>query len=193
MKMTKSKAASGAKIGMMAGIVLLLLAPNALAGDPQWRPTYDLAMRWINFLILAGVIVKYAREPIKNFLKLRKEEVVSRIDELEFEKTRILEEIKAVQKQGKANQVRLQEMKQRLLAQGETRKQQIIEQAKQQSASMLEETRRKMENRIVQAKVALKMELLDLAIEKATQQLPGMITDGDNQRLLDDYMNSLQT
>ena len=35
--------------------------------------------------------------------------------------------------------------------------------------------------------------LLDMAIARATAQLPGVITDADNQRLLDEYMQSLQT
>ena len=56
---------------------------------------------------------------------------------------------------------------------------------------MLEETRRKMENRIVQAKASLKMELLDMAIDQATAKLPGLMTAGDNQQLLDDYLSSL--
>jgi hypothetical protein len=48
-------------------------------------------------------------------------------------------------------------------------------------------------NRIVQAKAGLKMELLDIAIDQAMARLPVLITDGDNQRLLDDYMERLRT
>jgi hypothetical protein len=58
---------------------------------------------------------------------------------------------------------------------------------------MLEEARRKMENRIVQAKAGLKMELLDMAIDQAMKRLPAIITDSDNQRLLNDYMQRLHT
>ena len=192
MKMTGRAGAAGATV-LFVGLLMLLLPESAMAGDPEWRPVYDVAMRWVNFLILVAVIVKYGREPIKEFLKFKKEDMVAQIDALDSEKARILDDIKAAQMQGEANQVRFKEMKQRLIAQGETRKQQIIEQAKQQSAMMLEETRRKMENRIVQAKAGLKVELLDMAIDQATKQLPGMITDKDSQRLLDEYMSSIRT
>jgi F-type H+-transporting ATPase subunit b len=192
MKMTGRTGAAGAT-ALFVGLSMLLLPENAMAGDPNWRPIYDLAMRWLNFLILVAVIVKYGREPIRDFLKLKKEDVVAEIDELDSEKARILDDINAAQMQGEANQARFQEMKQRLIAQGEIRKQQIIEQATQQSAMMLAETRRKMENRIVQAKAGLKIELLDLAIDQALKRLPGTITDGDNQRLLDEYMRSIRT
>jgi len=178
---------------LLMGMLVLLFPEGAVAGDPGWRPTYDVVMRWVNFIILVAVIVKYGREPIKNFLKLQKDEVVSKIDELDREKSKILEEILAAKQQGVDNQARFKELKTRMIAQGETRKRQIIEQANQQSAIMLEETRRKMENRIVQAKASLKMELLDMAIEQAVVKLPGIMTDGDNQRLLDDYMQHIHT
>ena len=176
---------------VFAGLCLMALPAAALAADPQWRPTYDVAMRWVNFIILVAVIVKYAREPLKDFLKLQKSDIVSEIGELETEKARIISEIKSVKKKGAENRIRFQELKDRLIAQGETRKQQIVEQARQQSQIMLEETRRKMDNRITQAKAGLKMELLDMAIDQATIKLPDIMTAGDTQQLLDDYMRSL--
>jgi F-type H+-transporting ATPase subunit b len=178
---------------LFVGMLMFFFPEGALAADPEWRPSYDVAMRWINFIILVAVIVKYAREPIKDFLKLRKEEVVSQIDELNGKKARILDEIKSAKQQGVENQTRLKALKVRLITQGENRKKQIIEQARQQSVIMLEETRRKMENRIVQAKARLKMELLDIAMDQAVKKLPELITERDNQQFLDDYMRSLQS
>ena len=192
MKVTGSGSAAGAML-LFVGMSILILPNTAIAADPSWRPYYDVALRWINFIILVAVIVKYAREPIKDFFKHRKADVASQIDQLDHEKERILEQIKAAEKRGIENQARLTELKKRLVAQGETRKQQLIQQAKQQSTIMIEETRRKMENRIVQAKASLKMELLDLAIDQAIAKLPGEITEGDNQRLLDDYMHRLHS
>jgi F-type H+-transporting ATPase subunit b len=176
---------------LFLGFFMGALPEAAYAADGHWRPTYDLAMRWVNFIILVAVIVKYAREPIKDFLTLQKKDVVSEIDALETEKARILVEIKAVKQKGVENQERFKEMKDRMIAQGEIRKKQIVEQARQQSAIMLEETRRKMAYRILQAKDSLKTELLDMAIDQAMATLPRVITAGDNHRLLDDYMNSL--
>jgi F-type H+-transporting ATPase subunit b len=176
---------------LFAGLFMVALPVAAQAADAQWRPTYDLAMRWVNFIILVAVIVKYAREPIKDFFKLQKSDIVSEISELETEKIKIIREIEEVKKKGAENRIHFQKLKDRLISQGETRKQQIVEQARQQSKIMLEETRRKMENRITQAKAGLKIELLDMAIDQAMAKLPDIITAGDNQLLLDDYMSSL--
>jgi len=177
--------------GLLVGFIMVALPAAVQAADAQWRPTYDVAMRWVNFIILVAVIVKYAREPIKDFLKLKKSDIVSELGELETEKARIISDIKVLKNKGAENRVHFQELKNRLIAQGETRKQQMVDQARQQSKIMLEESRRKMENRIIQAKAGLKMELLDLAIDQAMAKLPSVMNAGDTQQFLDDYMSSL--
>ncbi len=171
--------------------ILSTMPAVALAASPEWRPTYDKVMLWVNFAIFMSIAIKYGREPIKNFLKQQREDVVSELDALENEKARILGEIQETKTQASESEVRLTELKARLISQGESKKQQIVEQARQQSSKMIEETRKKMENRLLQAKSQLKMELADLAFTKATQQLPQVITDSDNQRLLNIYMESM--
>ena len=177
----------------ISGLLMLLVPDVASAAGPSWRPTYDMVMKWVNFIILAAIIVKYAREPIKNFLKQQKADVVAEIDKLEAEKTRITQEIESAKAHAEENRERFKEMKARLIAQGETRKQQVIDQARQQGDIMIEEARKKMENRIFQAKNTLKMELADMAFEQALQRLPKLIEDKDNQRLLDLYMEGMQS
>ena len=52
-------------------IVLHLGSFDAQAADGtgDWRPVFDLVMRWVNFLILAFLLIKFSRVPIKNFLE----------------------------------------------------------------------------------------------------------------------------
>ncbi len=174
-------------------LLLAMVPGTAVAASPEWRPTYDLVMMYVNFGILAAVIYRYGREPIKNFLKQQRDDVVAQIDALEEEKNRVIEEIKAAQLQAAENRERLEEMKARLISQGEAEKQQIIEQAQQQSAMMIETAHKKMEFRIVQAQKQLKIELADLAIDQAVQRLPQIMTDSDNQHFVDTYLQRLQT
>lgn len=175
-----------------ASFLLVTIPGAAMASDPEWRPTYDLILKYVNFGILAAVIYRYGREPIRNFLKQQKGDVVAQIDALEGEKNRVIEAIKAAQLQAAENRERHEEMKARLISQGESEKQQIIEQARQQSAIMIESAQRKLEFKIVQAQKQLKLELADLAFEQALQRLPRIMTDSDNQRLVDSYMERLQ-
>jgi F-type H+-transporting ATPase subunit b len=188
MKMTQC---GSNRVPTLAAFLLVMMPGVALAAGPEWRPTYDMAMKWVNFIIFVAVIVKYAREPIKAFLKQQKGDVVSEMERLEAEKQRVIGEIEAARIQAVENKTRHKEIKDRLIAQGEQRKQKIIDQARQQSTIMIDETRRKMEYRILQAKDKLKMELADMAFDQALQQLPRIMTDNDNQHLLDVYMQGM--
>jgi F-type H+-transporting ATPase subunit b len=174
--------------------MLLVLIPGVAmaSSSPDWRPRYDQIMMYVNFTILAAIIYKYGKDPIKAFLKQQKKDVVEEIDTLEEEKKRISDEIENVRAQSEDNKQRLEKMKERLIIQGKAKKKQIIDQAQQQSAMMIEDSRKKMENRILQAKNQIKLELADLAFEQAKQQLPQIINEDDNQRLLDLYMRSLE-
>jgi F-type H+-transporting ATPase subunit b len=185
------KGRSGILAIPLIAFLLVMVPATAMASSAEWRPTYDLVMMWVNFIIFAAVIFKYGRAPIKSFLNQQKGDVASELDAVEAEKARIVGEIESANAHVAENEARLKEMKARLIAQGEVRKQQIVEQARQQSAIMMEETRKKMETRIFQAKEKLKMELADMAFEQAVQRLPQIITDSDNQRLLDNYMQGL--
>ena len=47
-----------------------------------------------------------------------------------------------------------------------------------------------MDNRIVEARQTLKMELIDTAVERAIEMLPGQITDEDNQKFIDAFISN---
>ena len=186
--MKKNKPCSSKSVLATMTFLLLTMPAMAMAASPEWRPTYDKVMLWVNFTIFMGVAIKYGREPIKNFLKQQKEDVVSELDTLETEKARVLEEVQDAKKQASESEARFKELKERLISQGETKKQQIVEHARHQSSVMIEETRKKMENRLLQAKNQLKMELADMAFDQALKTLPQIINESDNQRLLEIYM-----
>jgi F-type H+-transporting ATPase subunit b len=186
------KACSSRPVLASLAFLLSIMPAVAMAASPEWRPTYDKVMLWVNFTIFMAVVIKYGRQPIKNFLNQQRADVVSELDTLDTEKARVLEEIQNAKTQAAESEVRFEELKERLISQGEAKKQQIVEQARQQSSVMIEETRKKMENRLLQAKNQLKMELADMAFDQAMQTLPQIITENDNQRLLDIYMEGMQ-
>ena len=56
--------------GWMFLLVMLATAPEALGAETSvnWRPTYDIVMRWLNFGILIVLFFRYARKPLVAFL-----------------------------------------------------------------------------------------------------------------------------
>jgi len=190
---------SGLKTVLMVGgylaisiFMLHLLSIEALAADSSgdWRPIFDLVMRWVNFFILSFLLVKFSRSPIKNFLKGKKEDIARDIEELEADKKQMLREIDESRKQIENSKERLSQLKKTIIAQGEKNKIKIIEDAEQESKILLESAKQKIESRIADAREVLKAELVDDAIALAMKKLPEIITDQDNQKFIDAFIKS---
>lgn len=164
----------------------VLAAENA--GD--WRPTFDLVMRWVNFLILAFLLIKFSRAPIKKFFDVKKQDIADEIGTLEAEKEEMLRQIDESKQQLENSRNRLANLKKRIIAEGEKNRQMIINAAEQESKIMLASARQKINSRIVEARQELKSELVDGAIALAAKLLPEKITEADNQKFIDAFMSS---
>jgi F-type H+-transporting ATPase subunit b len=172
----------------MAVCVCLPSAVLAEEGSGNWRPTYDLVMLWLNFGILVFLAVKYGKTPIMNFLRGQGHEVANEIEEIEKEKEAILAKVREAHKQMEESESRFEDMKQKIIEQGEKRKQEIIEEAREQSLMMLEAAKEKIGNKLLRAKNRFRAEMVDEAIALALERLPKEITEEDNQRFVAQYM-----
>ncbi len=190
MKRDKTKAYRSALVALMALVLLLAAAVEVMAaeGGGGWRPTYDIIMKWLNFAILVFLFIKFARRPLKNFLSDKREEIALQIKTLADEKNRLQQRIREAKTELKESVVSLEELKERIVQMGERRKLEIIEDARQESRMIIESTKQKIEGRIILARNRLKAEMIDAAAEKALEQLPGIMTADDNQKLLEQFM-----
>ncbi len=168
------------------------LGLDALAseGSGGWRPIYDEILLWINFGIIAFVFVKYGKTPLMNFLRGQKEKIAQDIERVEQKKEKAANRIKEIQKVLDEKDARFAIIKDRIVRQGERKKQEIVESAQQQSKMMLNDARRRIDSQFGQAKRAFRAELIDAAIELAMQRLPQEITDEDNDKFSDQYLAS---
>jgi F-type H+-transporting ATPase subunit b len=171
---------------------LHFLGHDALAAEKSnsWRPMYDLILRWINFGIIAFVIVKYGKTPIMNFLRGQKDKLAQEINQLENEKkdatAKVMETLKSVDE----SEVRFADLKDRIIQQGEKKKTEIIESAQNQSKMMLEDAKRRIDSHFLQAKNEFKAELIDIAMDMAMERLPEVITPEDNDKFTRLFLDS---
>jgi len=178
----------------MAAVVLSLhlLGYEAFAAEKtsSWRPTYDLIMRWVNFGIIVFLLNKYAKTPAMNFLRGQKEKLAKEIKALEDKKEDATANITETQKAVDESEDRFADLKKRIVKQGEKKKQEIIESSHKQSQLMLEDANRRIDSYLLGAKNTLKAELVDMAIDLATQRLPQEITEADGDKFIEQYMAS---
>jgi F-type H+-transporting ATPase subunit b len=168
----------------------LFLPPDVLAEEKSgnWRHTYDLVMMWLNFGILAFIMVKFGKAPLMNFLRGQKDTIAREIEQLEEEKKKILAKVHETYKGLEESESRFSEIKSRIIEQGEKRKNEIIKEAKQQSQIIVDIAKQKAEGQIKREREKFKAELIDSAIELAMKQLPEEVTEEDHQKLIESYL-----
>jgi F-type H+-transporting ATPase subunit b len=177
-------------LAVVIGILLLGTEASAADNSGDWRPVFDLVMRWLNFGIIVFILVKYARTPIKDFLLSRREEVAREIEMVEEKKEAANKKIQDAARMLDESEVRFARVKERIIQEGETKKQKLIEDAQQESKILLESTMKKIESQLLDAKRAFKSELVDTAISLAMKRLPDEITTEDNQNFTNQFLAS---
>ena len=178
-------------IACALGIILTAIDVFAAENASNWRSSFDLVMMWVNFGIFAFIIVKYSRKPIANFLKGQKEKVDLNINRIEEKKETISAEVRAANDTLNENKMRMEMLKERIILEGERRKQEIIEDALAESRIMLKEAKRKIDDQILQAHKAFRAELVDMAVSLAVKKLPAEITSADHQKFVEQYLTGI--
>lgn len=179
--------------GAALASVLLLFgsAPPALAAEGGgWRPIYDVVMLWVNFGILVLVLFKLLKRPLRDFFRDRKEEVAAEIQRIEEEKARAQQRVAEATAELEDSQARLERVRERIIAEGERIRDAIIEDARDHSRVLIIQAQRRIDNQLFSARRQFKAELVDMAIEVAMERLPREVTEVDNQRYIDLYLNT---
>jgi F-type H+-transporting ATPase subunit b len=182
-------------IGCLCGgvIMLHLLGSEALAAetDGGWRSSYDVIMMWINFAILAAVLIKYAKNPIKGFFRDQKQNIAGTIRDIEAQKEANVAQIQQAQQLVQESSARFEEIRGKIIAEGERKKQAIIESAQRESKLMIEHVNFWIERQLLHAKQRLRSELIDETIEQALQRLPQALTPEDSQNFINRYLTEI--
>lgn len=190
MKISPKPSAAWASIAGWALLLVLIFTPALAAAESSggFRPTWDLIMRWVNFIILVAIIVKFARRPLADFIAGKRDEIAYQLKRLEEQKDAASTRAKEVYDQLDDSRERLERIKARIIKQGRERQQEIIDQARSESRLLLAGTRRKIDYQLREAKENLRSEMVDSAVDIALERLPQQITAADNQKLLEKYL-----
>ena len=88
---------------------------------------------------------------------------------------------------------RLEEIKQKIIKQGEIRKKEIIHEARAESKILLLEAKRRIDTQILSTKKMFQIEMIDEAMNTVFEKLPQHITQADNQNFLDQYLTRISS
>ncbi|MFW6334941.1 MAG: hypothetical protein ACOC0W_06680 [Desulfosalsimonas sp.] len=167
------------------------LAQDAAGSGAEWRPVYDTIMLWVNFGILVFLLYRYGREPFKNFLHSQSVQISDEINKAENKKNEIQEKIDETRQQMEKSDERYEQIKARIIKDGEKLRQSIVDDAREQARLMLERERKNAQRRMAQARKQLLVELADSATDRAEQKLPQEINQDDQSRMIDFYLDNV--
>ena len=174
---------------------LAVFTPETLAADEagNWRSTYDLVMRYLNFLILAFVLIKFGKKPLMNVLHQRKNEMQKEINKVEAQREDAEAKANELRRQLEDNVTHLEQIKQKIINRGETRKKEIIKEAQAESKILLSEAKRRIDSQIANTRKMFQAEMVDEAMKTVFEKLPQHITQADNQKFLDQYLTQVSS
>ena len=147
-------------------------------------------MRWVNFIILASVIIKYGRKPIMKFLDTQKKSITSSIEDLENKRQQTQALVRESEHQLADSQARLSQLKDRIVADGQNRKDQLISDAQNEARNLMASAQSKIEGQMKAAYADIKAELVDMAADLALSKLPQIVTADDQNQWLDHWFSS---
>jgi F-type H+-transporting ATPase subunit b len=181
-------------------MVLLALAAlagsdSALAAEAQepagWRVWWDLSWRIINFLILAVLIYKVAKQPLLDFLRGQRDVVTLDLNKLKKAKAAAITESQAIEEKTKNLAEELAQYEERLAAVAAKQRDAIIEAAKREGEMILERAQLWTQQKMRKARVQLAEEILELAAEIAAEKVRQNITAQDKTRMLSEFTGQI--
>lgn len=178
--------------GIVTGLVLAgspCAAAGAVFGVP--RASWDLALRLINFGILAFLIFKYGKEPLLNFLQGQREQVRGRFESLEDEAKGFEQQKRDQEGLLQGLDQKVEEIKKYYHEVGESEKQRILEQAESTRQFMLKDAEAAAGRDFEEARKRFRAEVVDLAVALAEDRIRKNIGKKDQTQLVTKYVRQL--
>lgn len=176
---------AGALIGLTAGVAL------AAGGEGNHVDSgvllKDFLYRVLNFSLLVAGLAYFVAKPLKNALSSRREGIEQELKEAreaaEYAEQRFAEyDAKLTRAEEEIGQIKTD-----IKEEAELEKQRIIENAQQMAAKIKEDSGKTADNEIEKARLALRQEAAELAVELAGDLLKNNFNREDQARLVEEY------
>lgn len=183
---------------LLGGLALagLALAEPAWAAKghkalPEWRVIWNDVWRILNFLILAFLMVKLGRKPIKDFVSGQKAGVAETMEAMEKAKAAAEAERREVEAKTAGLEQELTRIEDYLTEQAARERESMLTEARRESELIIARAETLSDRALREARQQLAEEMLDQAADIAAQTLREAINADDRARMLDDFTRSL--
>lgn len=156
------------------------------------RRLWNDIMLFVNFGILVVLFLRYGRKPLMNYLRRVREHIEDDMERIHgrYQDARSLME-KEAEKLNSLEQD-LRETEESILEMGRREREKIIEEGRIFGEKMLKDAERYARHRLAAVRRQIQKEMVDLAIVKAKAELENLISEKDDERLIEQFIAELK-
>lgn len=157
--------------------------------SPPWLKT-DTA-KVLNFAVLAIVLFLVLRKPASQALNARIKAIADELEDLEIRKAEVEKQLAEYNKKMAALDKESKQIIAEYIRQGENAKARILKEAESIAEKLKDQAKKNIEHEFKQAKLTLQAEIVEKALAKAEQAIKAQVTDQDQDRLVDEYLEKV--
>ena len=147
----------------------------------------------LTFLILLGLLAKFAWNPLLRALEERQETIRKSLDDAE----RTKQELERVQQESAqivaAARAEAQTIVSRSRAEAETVREDLKRKAKEEAAGLIKNAERQIQQETARAVQEIRREVVDLSLAVASKLIKKNLSQEDNDRLIQDSLDQIET
>ena len=147
----------------------------------------------INFLIMVVILAIVAYKPLLKIMHERESKIANDIANAEAERLQAVALRGEYQKQLNQAKLQAQHILERAIHQAEEAKEQILADTKAENAKVLSNLQDEIARESAKALVAVRTEVISIALQCAEKVVGREVQSADNERLITDYLKQLAT
>jgi F-type H+-transporting ATPase subunit b len=175
-----------------ASVWLSSFAFAAGAGADRSGDLLDLLYRFINFALLVIILFFVLRKvPIKEYFSSRIEGIKKELEDLKKQREAAQRKAQELESKLKAFEGGRKEILAQYRADGLAEKERILAEARDRAKQILEQAEMSIQYEMQSAKEKLKQDVVALAAQRAEEIIAREMTDKDQDRLVDEFIEKL--
>jgi F-type H+-transporting ATPase subunit b len=169
---------------------LLLSGPARAAEDEGGAG--ELLWMALNLVLLLGVLVYFARKPLRAFFADRRHRIQDELQDAERLRSEVEERLGSWQRKLAAIDQETERLRSRTLDQARAEAERVITDAQATAARIQRDAQAMIEQELRRSQAALRAEAGELTVRLAGDLLGRHITDADHERLLDEFIADVE-
>jgi len=177
---------------LLVTVAASAVAPAAYAagggdGSSPWD-AWMLLWRVINTVALVALLVYLLKKPIASFFAERRIKIAKDLEEAREQRDKAERTIEEYKQKLAGMEAELEKMREELRKSAEAEKDKVLGNAERMANAMVESARIAAEQELRNAKITLKNEAVDMAVQLAEALIREKINEDDRKRIVEDYL-----